>query len=213
MIIVVGGRGVKLADPSVNGHFWKLSMVGSDGGEWRLWLSTVGSGDGCYTVMSTSTHLIIVPSAYDVDDTFSSTHNPDYTLASSNYFPTSPGNTSPDSSDDLTKYLLASLAISPFHHDPYMRVMQAYNATIFEIRESSHKTHLEHHEEHIETILNHLDKLPLERIENMEDKIKRSWISTLEMIIEDIQVRHQSDMKNLLNEIHKLKNQKGGPPY
>ncbi|GJY64262.1 hypothetical protein Tco_0465722 [Tanacetum coccineum] len=36
----------------------------------------------------------------------------------------------------------------------------------------SHKTHLECHEEQIETILNHLDELPLERIENMEDKIK-----------------------------------------
>ncbi|GJY35330.1 hypothetical protein Tco_0420708 [Tanacetum coccineum] len=31
---------------------------------------------------------------------------------------------------------------------------------------------LEHHEEQIETILNHLDELPLERIELMEDKIE-----------------------------------------
>ncbi|GJW33608.1 hypothetical protein Tco_0053640 [Tanacetum coccineum] len=144
------------------------------------------------------------------------------------YFPASPGNTPSDSSDDLTKYLLASLAISPFHDDPYMKVMQAYDATnnespipllqapitpliilppspvlpispmfdprdfflpeeilpsqkracsrsssstsallqVFEIGESSYKTHLEHHEEHIETILNHLDELPLKRIEN-----------------------------------------------
>ncbi|GKA12953.1 hypothetical protein Tco_0692499 [Tanacetum coccineum] len=43
---------------------------------------------------------------------------------------------------------------------------------LFEIEESSHKMHLERHEEQIETILNHLDELPLERIENMEDKIK-----------------------------------------
>ncbi|GKC92270.1 hypothetical protein Tco_1157712 [Tanacetum coccineum] len=28
-----------------------------------------------------------------------------------------------------SNYLLASLAISPFHDDPYMKVMQAYNAT------------------------------------------------------------------------------------
>ncbi|GJZ93359.1 hypothetical protein Tco_0665424, partial [Tanacetum coccineum] len=41
----------------------------------------------------------------------------------------SPGNTFPDPSDDLSKDLLASLAISPFHDDPYMKVMQAYNAT------------------------------------------------------------------------------------
>ncbi|GJT86177.1 hypothetical protein Tco_1067894 [Tanacetum coccineum] len=108
----------------------------------------------------------------------------------------------------------------------------------------------------IETILNHLDELPLERIEHMEDKIKglgngrviiqrdfdqletelqeartqisefqreqirhddeivlaRVRTSTLEILIEDIQVRHRSDMKNLLNKIHKLKNHKGGPP-
>ncbi|GJT23542.1 hypothetical protein Tco_0893479, partial [Tanacetum coccineum] len=43
---------------------------------------------------------------------------------------------------------------------------------VFKIKESSYKTYLERHEEQIETILNHLDELPLERIENMEDKIK-----------------------------------------
>ncbi|GJY14455.1 hypothetical protein Tco_0384877 [Tanacetum coccineum] len=36
--------------------------------------------------------------------------------------------------------------------------------------------------------------------------------SALEILIEDIQIRHRSDMKNLLNKIHKLKNHKGGPP-
>ncbi|GKD65334.1 hypothetical protein Tco_1307442 [Tanacetum coccineum] len=38
-------------------------------------------------------------------------------------------NTSSDPSDDLSKDHLASLAISPFHDDPYIKVMQAYNAT------------------------------------------------------------------------------------
>ncbi|GJX75020.1 hypothetical protein Tco_0313615 [Tanacetum coccineum] len=71
---------------------------------------------------------------------------------------------------------------------------------------------LERHEEHIETILNHLDELPLERIEHMEDKIEGLGIwriarfqrkqmghddeivlarvksSTLEILIEDIQI-------------------------
>ncbi|GJR17834.1 reverse transcriptase domain-containing protein [Tanacetum coccineum] len=126
---------------------------------------------------------------------FSSTTTPDYTSASPDYSPASPGNTSSDPSEDLSKDLLASLAISPFHDDPYMKVMQAYNATsnelpiplpqapiapptilppspVFKIGESSHKTHLEHHEEQSETILNHLDELPLERIKYMEDKIK-----------------------------------------
>nr|GEX31310.1 putative reverse transcriptase domain-containing protein [Tanacetum cinerariifolium] len=62
-------------------------------------------------------------------DAFSSTNTPDYTPASPNYFPASLGNTFSDPSDDLSKYLLASLAISPFHNDLYMKVMQAYNAT------------------------------------------------------------------------------------
>ncbi|GJX28044.1 putative reverse transcriptase domain-containing protein [Tanacetum coccineum] len=76
---------------------------------------------------------IIVPSDYDVKDAFSSTHSPDYTPVSPNYFPASPGNTSPDPSNDLSKYLLASLAISPFHDDPYIKVMQAYDATSNEL--------------------------------------------------------------------------------
>ncbi|GJT50694.1 hypothetical protein Tco_0976851 [Tanacetum coccineum] len=126
---------------------------------------------------------------------------------------------------------------------------------VFEIGESSHKTHLERHEEQIKTILNHLDELPLERIEHMKDKIEglgngrviiqrdfdqletelqetstqisgfqreqirhddeivlaRVRISTLEMLIEDIQICHRSNMKSLLDTIHKLKNHKGGP--
>ncbi|GJW40207.1 putative reverse transcriptase domain-containing protein [Tanacetum coccineum] len=56
---------------------------------------------------------------------------------------------------------------------------------VFEIGESSHKTHLERHEEQIKTILNHLDELPLERIENMEDKIE--CLGLLLLLIEDIQ--------------------------
>ncbi|GJU92787.1 hypothetical protein Tco_1317543 [Tanacetum coccineum] len=78
---------------------------------------------------------------------------------------------------------------------------------VFEIGESSCATRLERHKEHINAILNHLDELPLKRIEHIEDKIEglgnsrreqirhgdeivlaRVRISTLEMIIEDIQV-------------------------
>ncbi|GKF56641.1 hypothetical protein Tco_0166981, partial [Tanacetum coccineum] len=72
---------------------------------------------------------IIVPSDSNVQDIFSSTITPDYTSASPDYFPASPGNTPFDSLDDLTNYLLASLVISPFHNDPYIKVMQAYNTT------------------------------------------------------------------------------------
>nr|GFA51784.1 hypothetical protein [Tanacetum cinerariifolium] len=79
--------------------------------------------------MSTSTHPITILSDLDVEDAFSSTHSPNYIPASPDYFTASLGNTSSDPSDDLSKYLLASLAISPFHDDPYIKVMQAYNAT------------------------------------------------------------------------------------
>ncbi|GJV79100.1 hypothetical protein Tco_1514970 [Tanacetum coccineum] len=83
--------------------------------------------------MSSSTHPITILSDSNVEDAFSSTNTLDYTPASPDYFPASPGNTPSDSSDDLNKYLLASLAISPFHDDPYMKVMQAYNATSNEL--------------------------------------------------------------------------------
>ncbi|GJR82164.1 hypothetical protein Tco_0152949 [Tanacetum coccineum] len=152
-------------------------------------------------------------------------------------------------SEDYLRILYwASLAISPFHDDPYMKVMQAYNATndespiplpqapiapptVLPSSLVSHKTSLERHEEQIETILNHLDELPLERIEHIEDKIEglgnsrrkqmgyddeivlaRVRTSTLEILIEDIQIRHRSDMKSLLDKIYELKNHKGGPP-
>ncbi|GJR75405.1 reverse transcriptase domain-containing protein [Tanacetum coccineum] len=85
--------------------------------------------------MSTPDYIypIIVPSDSNVEDAFSSTTTPDYTPTSPDYFPASMGNSFPDPSDDLSKYLLASLAISPFHDDPYMMVMQAYNATSNEL--------------------------------------------------------------------------------
>ncbi|GJZ75815.1 hypothetical protein Tco_0640280 [Tanacetum coccineum] len=258
-------------------------------------------------------YLIIVPSDSNVEDAFSSIHSPDYISASPDYSPASPGSTPSDSSDDLTKDLLASLAISPFHDDPYMKVIQAYNATsnespitppqaliapptvlppspvlplspmfnsrdfflpkdilppkkrarsrpssftsalpqVFETGENYHgapDTSYARHEEQIKTILNHLDELPLERIEHIDDIIKglgngrviiqrdfdqletelqeartqisgfqkeqirhddeivlsRIRTSTLEILIEDIQIRHRSDMKSLLDKIHKL---------
>ncbi|GKB62404.1 hypothetical protein Tco_0918590 [Tanacetum coccineum] len=223
--------------------------------------------------MSSSTHPIIILYDSNVEDAFSSTNTPDYIPASLDYSPASSGNTSSDPSEDSSKDRSTSLTISPFHDDPYIKVMQAYNATnnesplplprapiapptILPPSLVSNVTHLERHEEQIETILNHLDELPLERIEHVEDKIEglgngqviiqqdfdqletelqealtqiarfqkkqmghddeivlaRVRISTLEMIIEDIQVRHRSDINSLLDMVHELKNHKGGPP-
>nr|GEX12524.1 hypothetical protein [Tanacetum cinerariifolium] len=74
-------------------------------------------------VISSPNHPI-----FKIKDAFSSNF-PDYVLASPDYFPSTPGNTSPDYSNDLTKYLLATLIFSPLHDDSYMDVMQAYDAT------------------------------------------------------------------------------------
>nr|GEV86259.1 putative reverse transcriptase domain-containing protein [Tanacetum cinerariifolium] len=79
--------------------------------------------------MSTSTHPITILSDSDIEDAFSSMHSPDYIPASPDYFSALSGNTSLDPSEDLSKYLSASLAISPFHDVLYMKVMQAYNTT------------------------------------------------------------------------------------
>nr|GEW16526.1 reverse transcriptase domain-containing protein [Tanacetum cinerariifolium] len=57
----------------------------------------------------------------NIEDAFSSNFL-DYTMASPNYFPASPRNISPDPPYNLSKYLFASLAISPFHN------VQTYNA-------------------------------------------------------------------------------------
>nr|GEV63319.1 reverse transcriptase domain-containing protein [Tanacetum cinerariifolium] len=56
---------------------------------------------------------------FDIEDAFS--------FNFLDYFPATPGNTSPDSSNDLTKYLLATLVFSPLHDDPYIEFMQAYD--------------------------------------------------------------------------------------
>nr|GEV89448.1 hypothetical protein [Tanacetum cinerariifolium] len=75
-----------------------------------------------------SNHPIIVPSDFDIEDAFSSTNSPNYLLVFLDYFPTTLRNNSPNSSNDLTKYLLNILIFSPLHDDPYMEAMQAYNA-------------------------------------------------------------------------------------
>nr|GEZ74450.1 hypothetical protein [Tanacetum cinerariifolium] len=85
--------------------------------------------------MFTSTHPIIILYDSDVEDAFSSINTPDYTPASPDYSPASPGNTAfdfeteSDPSKDPFEDHSAPLAILPFHDDPYIKVMQAYNAT------------------------------------------------------------------------------------
>nr|GEX05062.1 hypothetical protein [Tanacetum cinerariifolium] len=200
--------------------------------------------------MSSFTHPIILNDS-DIEDAFSSTNIPNYTLTLPNYSPASSRNTFSDTSEDPSKDQLVLIAIPPFYDDPYMKVMQAYYATN-ELPIPPPPAPIAPPPYPIETILNHLDELPLERIEEMEDKIRglgngrviiqrdfdrleteleeartqivrlqkkqmghddevvlaRVRISTLGMIIEDIQVRHRSDIRSLLEAIRELKNNK-----
>ncbi|GJU22652.1 putative reverse transcriptase domain-containing protein [Tanacetum coccineum] len=149
--------------------------------------------------MSSSTHPIIVPSDYDVEDAFSSTTTPDYTLASLDYFPASPRNTSPDLSDDLSKYLLASLAISPFHNDPYMKIGENYHG--------ASDTSYARHKKQIETILNYLDEIR----SSVYSKIElRSGYHQLRVRDEDIpktdfRIRHVIDSPGIYVDPAKIK--------
>nr|GEV04895.1 hypothetical protein [Tanacetum cinerariifolium] len=150
--------------------------------------------------------------------------------------------------EDPSEDQLVPIAVLPFHDDPYMKVLQAYYATN-ELPIPPPPAPIALHNvllpPPIETILNHLDELPLERIKEMEDKIRglgngqviiqrdfyrleieleeartqivglqnkqighddevvvaRVRISTLEIIIEDSQVRHRSDIRSLLEAI------------
>ncbi|GJW42681.1 reverse transcriptase domain-containing protein [Tanacetum coccineum] len=72
--------------------------------------------------MSSPNHL-----TFDIEDAFSSNF-----LASPDYFPASLGNTSSESSNNSSGLVpIASPTLSLFHNDPYMKVMQAYDAINF----------------------------------------------------------------------------------
>nr|GEZ77028.1 hypothetical protein [Tanacetum cinerariifolium] len=85
--------------------------------------------------MFTSIHPITILSDSDVEDALFSINTPGYSPPSLDYSPASPGNTASDSktesdpSEDLFEDHLTPLSILLFHDDPYMKVMQAYNAT------------------------------------------------------------------------------------
>ncbi|GKF45324.1 hypothetical protein Tco_0131876 [Tanacetum coccineum] len=64
----------------------------------------------------------------NIEDAFSSNF-PDYIPASPDYVPASPGKTySRSSKNSFGLVLIASPTLSLFHNDPYMKVMQAYDA-------------------------------------------------------------------------------------
>nr|GEV07081.1 hypothetical protein [Tanacetum cinerariifolium] len=84
-----------------------------------------------YLAFSYKSDVFSQPPTSNIEDAFSSTNTPDYTLASPDYFLASPGNTSSDSSNNLSGLVpIASLTLSLFHDDPYMKFMHAYDAII-----------------------------------------------------------------------------------
>ncbi|GJW27300.1 hypothetical protein Tco_0041111 [Tanacetum coccineum] len=112
---------------------------------------------------------------------------PDFILASPDYVSDSPGKTYSSSSNNSFGIVpIASLTLSLFHDDPFMKELlplkkrgrdRSSSSTSvlpqdFEIGESSRKTSVERHEKKIEEILNHLDELSLDRIEHIEEKIE-----------------------------------------
>ncbi|GJY94577.1 hypothetical protein Tco_0510938 [Tanacetum coccineum] len=71
----------------------------------------------------------------------------------------------------------------------------------FEIGESSRKTSLERHEEQIKEILNHLDKLSLDCIEHIEDKIEglRNSRVIIQQDFDNLELNSKSLILKLLN--------------
>nr|GFC05388.1 hypothetical protein [Tanacetum cinerariifolium] len=128
--------------------------------------------------------------------------------------PATPRNISSDSktkfdpSEDPSEDRSAPLAITPFPDDPYMQIRRAYYATNEESSDSLSSS----------TILPPPAPVcPRRKVRLLQPYEPQPFmqpfrISTLKVLIKNTQVRYRSDMKSLLDTIHKLKNHNGGPP-
>nr|GEY42665.1 hypothetical protein [Tanacetum cinerariifolium] len=167
--------------------------------------------------MSSSTHPIILYDN-DVDDAFSSTSIPNYTSASPNYSPASSGNTFSDTSEDPSEDQLVPIAVSPFYEDPYMKIETIVNhldeLPLERIKEMKDKIRgigngrviiqrdFDRLETELEEARSQIARLQKKQIGHDDEVVlARVRIFTLEMIIEDIQVRHRSDIRSLLDAI------------
>ncbi|GJR27538.1 hypothetical protein Tco_1103770 [Tanacetum coccineum] len=91
-----------------------LQQGGSSDQELQKKKTSHGKQPAISVFMSSSPHSTVVPSNSDNENTIFSTNI-------LNYFPASPGNISPNSLDDFTKYLLDILFFPPLHDDPYIQ--------------------------------------------------------------------------------------------
>nr|GFC37713.1 hypothetical protein [Tanacetum cinerariifolium] len=79
----------------------------------------------------------------------------------------------------------------------------------YEMGESSHDSTLEQHGKQIEEILNHLDELPIDRIERIKDDVEGLESQISNMLSK---TRQQTDQEDFLNAISKLSiNQERSP--
>nr|GEV87389.1 hypothetical protein [Tanacetum cinerariifolium] len=154
----------------------------------------------------------------DIGDAFSS-NSRNYTSASPDYSSASLGNTPAESLNILYGLVpIVSPTLSPFHDDPYLKVMHAYDAIIppqvpilpltivppppmlspifnpqeFFVPEELLPPKEQHHEKQIEDILKYLEELSFHRIEKIEERLVNGW-----MII-------QRDFDELKNELKKV---------
>ncbi|GKB21566.1 hypothetical protein Tco_0855489, partial [Tanacetum coccineum] len=123
----------------------------------------------------------------------------------------------PSSQFDSLEFFLPKELLSP----KKQKQDQSYSQN-YEMGESSHESTLGRHEEHIKEILNHLDELPLDRIERIEDDAEglgqgnkiafaHYRISNLKHVIKEIRARQQTDQEDLQDAIYKLTINKEGP--
>nr|GEW92996.1 putative reverse transcriptase domain-containing protein [Tanacetum cinerariifolium] len=139
--------------------------------------------------MSTSTHHIIILSDSDVEDAFSSTNTLDYTSASPDYSPALPGNTA----------LTPKLNELPLERIEHMedKIEGIGNGRVI-IRRDFDKLETELQEARTQIFgfqrekIRHDDEIILAHVR----------ISTLKMIIEDIQICHRSDIKSIMDMIN-----------
>ncbi|GJS83678.1 hypothetical protein Tco_0750219 [Tanacetum coccineum] len=128
---------------------------------------------------------------------FSSTHSLDYISALSDYSLASPGNTSLNFSDDLTKDLLSSLSISPFDDDLHLNYLDELSFHRIEKMEEG-RTNGNELKTELKRIRTQIIKLQRKKL-GQKDKIAFAHyrISDLEQIIKEIQARHQTDQEDL----------------
>ncbi|GJT87424.1 hypothetical protein Tco_1069141 [Tanacetum coccineum] len=116
----------------------------------------------------------------------------------------------PPPSFDFPEFFLPKELLSPKKRKQDQSFYQDY-----EMGEISHESTLGRHKKQIEEILNHLDKLPLDRIERIKDDVEglgqrnkiafaHYKISNLKHVIEEIRARQQTYQEDLQDAIYKF---------